>query len=479
MKCSFRSLLPSSCVPFFLGITSFGIGVNFGSLWADTVSVAEAHWNEEAGVVEIYYGLQHEAYSGVTVDVRISTDGGEAFIDIPPNQLSGEVGEGQMPGDLKHIVWFPLDYELELGANPVVQFELLVTVDHAPDDQWVLVEGDNLNLSMGNTTVENFLIARHEVRWDIWQDVGLWGAENGYDLMGAGMGCDANHPVHSVSWFEVVKWCNAFSEMSGLMPVYHWAGQPYREGNAVPELLTDANGFRLPLEAEWEFAALGGRNSQGFLYSGSNELSSVGWYSGNSDNSNCSLFEGRGTNPVGQKAGNELGLFDMSGNVWEWCWDQAEGPYRQLRGGSWYDADVFNVVSARYDDHPQNRYEFTGFRLARNEDGPRYYSTFTNSVILSASLPDDSEFWEDAEEWSNGWLYTPWFGVFKDNVAPQGWIFHLRHGWLLFSGESTESFYFYDPALEEWFWSSRHIYPWVHRFKPDKEWDRREWFDQP
>ncbi len=128
--------------------------------------------------------------------------------------------------------------------------------------------------------------------------------------------------------------------------------------------------FRLPTEAEWEFAARGGNRSQGYRYSGSNTLSSVAWYDGNSNNT---------THPVKQKRANELGLYDMSGNVWEWCYDWYEdyeelaqknpkgpvaGVLRVLRGGSWgSDAQYCRVASRNYNSPDYRNYN-GGLRLA-------------------------------------------------------------------------------------------------------------------
>ena len=133
--------------------------------------------------------------------------------------------------------------------------------------------------------------------------------------------------------------------------------------------LTGQN-FRLPTEAEWEFACRGGNNSRGYKYSGSNNLGSVAWYDGNSGNK---------THPVGTKAPNELGIYDMSGNVWEWCADwygdyssgaqtNPTGPYggsyRVYRGGSWSNYARNCRSSFRYGSDPMYRHNFLGLRLA-------------------------------------------------------------------------------------------------------------------
>ena len=112
--------------------------------------------------------------------------------------------------------------------------------------------------------------------------------------------------------------------------------------------------FSLPTEAQWEYAARGGNKSTGYEYSGSNDINEVAWYDGNS---------GGQTHPVGEKKPNELGLYDMSGNVWEWCLDTI-GSHRIIRGGSWnYRAYNCQVANRNYGS-PDYRYGKYGFRLA-------------------------------------------------------------------------------------------------------------------
>ena len=133
----------------------------------------------------------------------------------------------------------------------------------------------------------------------------------------------------------------------------------YRTGEVTdPQGVSSATGYRLPTEAEWEFAAHGGTQTNGYTYSGSNDLDAVGWYQ---ENSGYTVHE------VGKKQSNELGIYDMSGNLWEWSgswYPGAEGSGRVIRGGGWYFYAVYCAVDLRYGNGPEDRDNLIGFRVA-------------------------------------------------------------------------------------------------------------------
>lgn len=155
------------------------------------------------------------------------------------------------------------------------------------------------------------------------------------------------NPVENVSWYDAVEFCNALSEKIGYEPVYTIDGSSVTWNK-------NANGFRLPTVEEWRYAARGGQN---YEYSGSNNLDSVGWYGRNSKDT---------THPVAQKKPNGYGLYDMSGNVWEWCWDSIGDYSRYDCGGSWDYYGNYCKVDSRRSYFADYRCINIGFRLVRS-----------------------------------------------------------------------------------------------------------------
>jgi len=255
------------------------------------------------------------------------------------------------------------------------------------DDRFVLVEGGTFNKGTSEVTLSSFYIGKYEVTQKEWQAVM---GNNPSNFKGD------KRPVEQINWYDAVKFCNKLSEKEGLTPVYtidESRKDPsnkykYDKKKWTVTVNWNANGYRLPTEAEWEFAAIGGNLSKGYIYAGSNNIDEVAWYwensgdkplSGKHDydkvkNNNCKAH------PVGTKTPNELGIYDMSGNVWEWCWDwygdyssgsqsnptgPANGSFRVLRGGSCRSSGYICRVANRSFNGPDSSYDSVGFRLSR------------------------------------------------------------------------------------------------------------------
>ena len=228
--------------------------------------------------------------------------------------------------------------------------------------------GENNERPVRNVTVRTFNMGIYPVTQKEWFDIMGTTIEQQRVAVGGNQlyGRGDKYPMYYISWNEAVEYCNRRSQREGLTPVYSNSG-------GVIVCNWSANGYRLPTEAEWEFAAKGGNRDLLITeYSGSNNVDAVAWFASNSRNS---------TQPVGTKAPNSLGIYDMSGNVWEWCWDwfgtysssaqtdprgASSGSSRVLRGGSWADSAGYVRSAFRGFSAPANRYINIGFRLVRN-----------------------------------------------------------------------------------------------------------------
>ena len=325
-------------------------------------------------------------------------------LDLHNNEISSN-GEG-----LKPLLLLPRLTFLNLHGNPLAKdlqdileeednsnclFNLKKHILDNPLDL-VLVEGGTFTMGWLNeerdgngrhdgekpaheVTLDSFFIGKYQVTFEEYDS---FCESTGREKLGDEGWGRGRRPVINVHWYDAIEYCNWLSEIWGLEKVYN-IDKEKEDPNIISSdnkkwLVTfnkDANGFRIPTEAEWEYAARGGQESKGYPYAGSKDLNEVGWYMDNA---------GGKTHPVGEKKPNELGLYDMSGNVYEWCWDwfshnyyqsspkdDPQGPdssFRRVRrGGHWCDNPPFCRVAYRnlWSVISSNN-NFVSFRLVRS-----------------------------------------------------------------------------------------------------------------
>ena len=286
-------------------------------------------------------------------------------------------------------------------AGNVNSASVTVTVgDSTPNDMALIPAG---SFTMGDSldgdfdappvtvNVSAFFMGKNEVTKALWDEVRTWGAANGYTDLATGAGKASNHPVQTISWWDVVKWCNARSQKEGLTPVYTVSGTVMKTGTTAPTVNWSANGYRLPTEAEWEKAARGGLSGNRFPWGDTISHTNANFWNDGTETYRTgttgfhpTYLTGSPpyTSPVGAFAANGYGLHDMAGNVREWCWDwygastylnnatdprgAASGTNRVLRGGGWYDIANSCRVAFRLNRVPSFTYDYIGFRVVRS-----------------------------------------------------------------------------------------------------------------
>jgi formylglycine-generating enzyme required for sulfatase activity len=230
------------------------------------------------------------------------------------------------------------------------------------------LDGESAALPLHTVFISTIYMDKYDVTKALWDSVYLWAITNGYSFDNGGEGDGMVYPVKMVNWYDCVKWCNARSEMMGKKPAYYTdAGLSarYRTGQASPYVDWHA-GYRLPTEAEWEKAARGGLNGQRYPW-------------GNAINENQANYNNpdETTTPVNKYPPNGYSLYDMSGNVWQWCWDwygsygsasqtdprgPATGSTRIHRGGGMVGSEYDLRTAHRVAGVPTFRVNYVGFR---------------------------------------------------------------------------------------------------------------------
>jgi formylglycine-generating enzyme required for sulfatase activity len=369
---------------------------------ADGISNVRAGQRAGTTLVDIRYDLGTTNTNGLFVAVAVSTNGGLSY-DLPATQFSGDVGFGVRAGTNKLIVWDAVgDWPDKFSTN--VFFRL--TASDVPPGMVLIPAGP---FTMGDTfgegysdevplhtnTISAFYMDRYEVTKALWDEVYNWATNHGYSFGHGAQGKATNHPAHSMTWYDAVKWCNARSEREGRVPAYYTGAAQttvYRSGQVgVQNGWVKWNaGHRLPTEAEWEKAARGGVDGRRFPWGDTITHSRANYYCSSSYAYDVSptrgfhpTFNGGGypyTNPVDYFAPNGYGLYGMAGNVWEWAWDiwsstyyssspssdprgPSSGSDRVIRGGGWNGDAIYCRAADRYYYWPDYGFNDFGFRF--------------------------------------------------------------------------------------------------------------------
>ena len=363
----------------------------------DEYTLAEDGTENKTGTTDENTSATAKDYAGFTAktveQVKITEDG-KAVVKIYYDRniitltldLVGGKGETEITGKYGADVTTPVNPTktgyIFAGWNPELP-ETFPAESATYKAKWVenpptgfaYVEGATITTQIADSqiftgssvTVSDFYISDHEVTQAEYEKYCTYGSSSPSDTYGDG----DNYPVYYVSWFDALVYCNKRSIAEDLTPCYTINGSTDpKDWGDVPTSTSHENwdswwavtcdftknGYRLPTEAEWEYAARGGKGLSGtqYTYAGSDNINEVAWYWDNS---------GETTHPVAQKKANGLGLYDMSGNVWEWCWDSRGSRIRYLRGGSWHLSADNCTVSLRYDGNAYLR--SYGFRVVR------------------------------------------------------------------------------------------------------------------
>jgi formylglycine-generating enzyme required for sulfatase activity len=361
-----------------------------GGSWLDSATYCRVAYRNSYNPSDSYYGLgfrlARSIETPVVADPVISPAGG-SFEEAQTVSITSETtdaniyytldGSAPTEGSTLYTEAFELAETSTVKAiaykdgwddSAIVTVEYVINIPVLAPEGFVLVESGTFNNGTADVTISNFYMGKYEVTQAEYEAVMNTNPSN---FSGS------DKPVEKVTWYNAVEYCNARSIQEGLTPCYDtsdWSCD------------ISANGYRLPTEMEWMFAAKGGNEelATGYnQYAGTNvegDLTNYAWYSSNNGSYGTALY---GSKEVGTKLPNQLGLYDMSGNVWEWCNDwygsyssnaqtdpvgPNSGSGRVIRGGGWNYSATYCRVAFRYNYNPSNSRNLIGFRVARSSN---------------------------------------------------------------------------------------------------------------
>lgn len=322
----------------------------------------------------------------ITIGIVTRPPGAEVIID---NKSRGTGKQHTVPMGKHQLCLVKAGYDTVIQEIHVDEKTNVFDFD-LQEQQMVLVEGGLF--TMGDTwedghedekpvhqvDVTDFYISRYEITFSEYDTFCIATGRSKPNSRNRERG---TYPAYNVSWYDAVEYCNWRSKSDGLIPCYnidkkHKDPNNKSRNDTLKWIVTwnpAAKGYRLPTEAEWEYVARDGQLNSGYKFSGNNDMSEVAWYNETSD--------GR-PQPVGRKKSNQLGIYDMTGNLYEWCWDWSDqdyyqssplknpkgpdsGKYRVVRGGTWQNNADYCRVTIRDGYLPTTKAEYGGFRIVR------------------------------------------------------------------------------------------------------------------